>query len=122
MTYLAAALLLCLATAFAHEQVVHAKNFRGESQTFRSLLFLSAIFKGFTSMTLVIYVGFTLSWLAAIGLFGASIVGGGVIAGVIAATAERIFGFSGQLLISISAFVVWPSCLVGAYLLLPKMT
>lgn len=99
--YFSTAALICVATAFGHEQAVHAKNFRGESEVFRTFLFLSAITRSICVVALLAYVGFSLSWTAAAVMFIASILVGGILAGVLASVFTKILGGEGQLVMSL---------------------
>lgn len=120
MSYIIPFLLISIAGAFEHEQAVHAKNFRGESQSFCTTLWVSAWSCKICCLALLIFVGIKLSWLAAIVMFVAGFIVPGILAGLFGGVAGRIFGPMGQAYVSLAAFLVWPSSLIAAYFTLPK--
>jgi len=113
MSYVIPFLLLTIAGAFEHEQALNARDFHGESQLFCTFMWLSVWSCKICSYGLLFYIGFNLSWVAAGVMYAAGFVAPGVLAGVLAAMFNR-------LVFSIAAFIVWPVCLIGAFLLLPK--
>lgn len=119
MDFAISAFFMALAASLGHEQGVHAKGFRGESQVFRLLLLMSSIVCQLGWVGVAAYVGATHSWLAAGALVLTTVVGGGILAGAIAALLARALPGFGQLVISAVAFIAWPLCLFSAYHLLP---
>ena len=121
MTYILPFFLLAIGNAFEHEQALHAKNFRGESQNFCTILWVSVYVSWVTRIAVLAYVALNLSWVAAIAMFVGGMLVSGVIAGLVSGVVGRITGPTGQLYISFAAFIVWPACFLAAYLSLPKV-
>lgn len=121
MAYLLTFFLLAIGNAFEHEQALHAKNFRGESQAFCTILWFSVYASWVTRIAILVYIALNLSWIAAIAMFIGGMFFSGVIAGLVAGIIDRAVGSIGQLYISFAAFIVWPACFLAAYLSLPKV-
>lgn len=121
MEYLLSFFLLAIGKAFTHEQALHAKNFRGESQAFCTMLWISVYASWITSVAVLVYIVLNLSWVAALTIFVGGMLVSGVIAGLISSIVGRAIGQIGQLYISFAAFIVWPACFLAAYLLLPAV-
>lgn len=121
MEYLLSFFLLAIGKAFTHEQALHAKNFRGESQAFCTMLWISVYASWITSIAVLVYIVLNLSWVAALAIFVGGMLVSGVIAGLISSIVGRAIGQIGQLYISFAAFIVWPACFLAAYLLLPAV-
>lgn len=119
MDFLLPFILLSIGGAFEHEQAVHAKNFKGESQTFRTILWISVYTSWITRIAIVAYIALNLSWVAAIAIFTGRLLVSGLLAGIVSGVLRRAVGSIAQLYISFAAFVVWPSCYLAAYLVLP---
>lgn len=113
--------LISLAEAFEHEQALHAKGFRGESELFCTILWLSVYACRISCYSLLIFIGIKISWLVAIGMFIGGFIIPGLLAGLIATTMARVFGAIGQAIVSMAGFLVWPASLIAAYLTLPKI-
>lgn len=121
MDYLLSFFLLSIGKSFAHEQALHAKNFRGESQAFCTILWLSVYASWATGIAVLAYIVLNLSWVAAVSMLIGGILVSGVIAGFISSIVGRATGPIGQLYISFAAFIVWPACFLAAYLCLPRV-
>lgn len=121
MLYLLPFFLLAIGSAFEHEQALHAKNFRGESQAFCTALWISVYASWATRIAILAYIALKLSWVAAIAMFIGGMLASGVIAGLVSGLVGLSAGSIGQLYISFSAFIVWPACFMAAYLSLPKV-
>ena len=121
MAYLLPFFLLTIGHAFEHEQALHAKNFRGESQTFCTILWISVYASWIARIAALAYIALNLSWVAAIAMFIGGILVTGLIAGLVSVVAVSAAGSIGQLYISFATFIVWPSCFLAAYLSLPKI-
>ena len=121
MEYLLSFFLLAIGKAFAHEQALHAKNFRGESQAFCTMLWISVYASWITSIAVLVYIVLNLSWVAALAMFVGGVLVSGVIAGLISSIVDRAIGQIGQLYISFAAFIIWPACFLAAYLSLPTV-
>lgn len=119
MSYILTFFFIAFGHAFEHEQALHAKNFRGESQTFQTALWLSVYASWAVRVAILFFIGLKLSWLAAIAIFFGGMLTAGTIAGLLSAIAARFAGSIGQLYISLAAFVVWPACFLAAYFSLP---
>ena len=122
MAYIFPFLLLAIGGAFEHEQALHAKNFRGSSQAFRTALWGSVFASWGVRIAILLYVGFKLSWIAALVMFAGGMLVSGVVAGLLSATLARAAGPMGQVYISVAAFAIWPACFATAYLSLPNLT
>ena len=121
MVYLAPFLLIAIGSAFEHEQALHAKNFRGESQNFCTALWLSVYASWACRIAIFAFIGIKLSLAVAVAMFIGGIVARGVFAGLLSGLMCRIAGPSGQEFVSLTAFVAWPTLFFAAYLLLPKV-
>lgn len=121
MEYLLSFFLLAVGKAFTHEQALHAKNFRGESQTFCTILWISVYASWVTSIAIFAYIVLNLSWVAALAMFIGGILVSGVIAGLISSIVSSDAAQTRQLYILFAAFIVWPVCFLAAYLSLPAV-
>ena len=121
MAYLLPFFLLAIGNAFEHEQALHAKSFRGESQAFCTILWISVYASWIIRIAVLTYIAVNLSWVAAIAMFIGGMLISGVIAGLVSGVVGRAAGSIGQLYISFSAFIIWPACFLAAYLSLPKV-
>lgn len=111
--------LIAVGGAFEHEQGQLAAEFKGQDQGLRSALWFSAYAGWATRIALLVYIGFKLSWIAAIAMFLGAMVLSGVVAGTLSALAGRYAGAMGRLYVSLAAFVVWPLCFLAAFFTLP---
>lgn len=89
MVYILTFFLIAIGNAFEHEQALHAKSFRGESQAFLATLWLSVYASWATRTAILVYIGLKLSWIAAIAMFIGGILASGVIAGLVSARVGR---------------------------------
>ena len=121
MAYLLPFFLLAIGNAFEHEQALHAKNFRGESQAFCTILWISVYASWIIRIAVLTYIAVNLSWVAAIAMFIGGMLISGAIAGLVSGVVGRAAGSIGQLYISFAAFIIWPACFLAAYLSLPKV-
>lgn len=121
MLYILSFFLIAIGSAFGHEQALHAKNFRGESQAFCTALWISVYLSWAARIAILAYIALNLSWIAAIAIFIGGILASGIIAGLLSALSARTIGSMGQLYISVGAFIVWPVCFLAAYLSLPEI-
>ena len=121
MPYFLPFFLLAIGHAFEHEQALHAKKFRGESQTFCTALWVSVYASWVARLVILVYIAFKLSWIAAIAMFIVGMPVSGVIAGLLSGLVGRAAGSIGQIYISLAAFIAWPVCFLAAYLSLPKV-
>jgi len=102
-------LLLCL---FVFYQQLHLKNFRGDSEAFRTALTLSALAGALTGLAYLVYYGWTVSWWPPVVFF----VVGLLLIGIIGAVAERLVS---AVSISVAGFVGWPVCAFFMFRYLP---
>jgi hypothetical protein len=82
MLYLLPFFLIAIGSAFEHEQALHAKNFRGESQAFCTALWISVYASWAARIAILVYIVLNLSWVAAIAMFIGGMLASGVIAGL----------------------------------------
>ena len=85
------------------QQKLHLKNFHGASQIFGLLLGLSATLGTVTGLVFLFYFGWKASWVGALVLSVVGILS----AGLLSVFLERLIG---HLLLSLNAFVLWPTC------------
>lgn len=96
----------CLFGIFVFYQQLHAKNFRGASQSFALALNISALLGMATGLAYLVYYGWSVVWWAPVVIF---IVG--ILVSMLGFIIERAVGAA---TLSLSAFVGWP---VSAYLM-----
>jgi ABC-type thiamin/hydroxymethylpyrimidine transport system permease subunit len=101
-----------LFSLFVFFQQLHIKNFRGESEAFRTILTLSALAGVITELVYLGYYGWTVSWSPPVILFIVRLVA----IGILAALAEYLFGAAP---ISVSAFIGWPVSAYFMFLYIP---
>jgi hypothetical protein len=94
----------CLFGIFVFYQQLHARNFRGASQSFALALNVSALLGMATGLAYLVYYGWSVVWWAPIVIF---IIG--IVASMLGLLIERIVG---AMALSLSAFIGWP---VSAY-------
>lgn len=96
----------CVFGVFVYYQQLHARDFRGSSLAFQTVLTLSGFAGMIVGLAYFIYYGWTVSWWVPILAFVL-----GIFAMIPAALVERIVG---KLTFSLAGFLVWPFC---AYLM-----
>ena len=119
MLYLLPFLLIAIGSAFEHEQVQYAQRYPGESRPYHIALWVSAYSSWATRVAIIIYIGFALSWPAAIAMFIGGMLTAGIIAGLLSTVSRRIYGPMGPVHVAAAAFGVWPACFIAAYFSLP---
>ncbi len=92
----------CLFSTFVFYQQLHAKNFRGASQGFHSLLTIFAFAGMITGVSFLVYLGWKVAWWAPLLLLGI-----GLLFQLVATFVERVIGSLG---ISLAGFLGWPLC------------
>ena len=92
----------CIFGVFVYYQQLHARDFKGASAEFHTVLNLFGLAGMITGFAYFIYYGWTVSWLGAIAAFFL-----GLAAMIPAIVVER---FVGKLALSIAGFLVWPFC------------
>ena len=101
---------------FLFYQQLHIKNFRGASQGFLGLLNVFALVAMIGGLAFLIYYGYQVSWLGALGLFGIALVVKFVWFGI-----EAKLGLSNAApFVSIAGFVAIPVCAFFMWWGLPK--
>ncbi len=92
----------CLFGIFVFYQQLHAKNFRGASQSFALALNISAFAGMFTGVAYLLYYGWSVIWWAPIAIFVI-----GLVALMLGFLVERVVG---ALALSVGGFIGSPIC------------
>jgi len=92
----------CLYSMFIFYQQLHVKNFRGGSQSFRSILGFTGFIGMIVGLVFLVYYGITIVWWAPIALFVL-----GLAFQLISNIIEDVIG---AFALSILGFIGWPIC------------
>ena len=99
---------------FVFYQQLHARDFRGASQSFGLVLSLFAFLGMLTGFAYLIYYGWVVVWWAPIPIFIL-----GLLSSVVGFLIERVIG---KLSISLLGFIAWPVCAFFMFRLVPNVT
>jgi uncharacterized membrane protein (DUF485 family) len=87
--------------AFASDHARSARNFRGASQAFETMLGLSALLALVATLVLLVWIGWATAWWWAPVLFATASIGGGLALGFAQSPGAR-------LVVTLAGFIAWP--------------
>jgi hypothetical protein len=103
----------CLYSMFIFYQQLHAKHFRGASQTFLSILVLTGFIGMITGLVFLVYYGFKVVWWAPFALFGLGL--------AFQFVSNMIEGLIGAFALSMIGFIGWPVCAFLMFTSIPDL-
>ena len=103
----------CLYSMFIFYQQLHAKHFRGASQTFLSILVFTGFIGMITGLVFLVYYGFKVVWWAPFALFGLGL--------AFQFVSNVIEGLIGAFTLSMLGFICWPICAFLMFTAVPNL-